>query len=209
MTGVQTCALPIYPVAAAHRPCGSAAGIGFQAAGRLTGDDGGVFPEKGVFREGSGILCPVIPDTGRLSSLQYGALLRALAADAGQHRDGKSGADPVPPVFNRAGVHQPLPPPGLLLPRCAQDHRCLSGIGVSGSAGAHAQVGERFAKVQNLIPLAYYKRLLPPPRAQVGDYWYTLPLGGWEITVIVVGSLVLTALTLLGAYLMFRKAELK
>lgn len=83
------------------------------------------------------------------------------------------------------------------------------GLMAASSLVPHAQVGEGFTKVQNLIPWAYYQYLLPHPGAQPGDYWYSPPLAAGEITVIVVGSLALTVISILAAYLLFRRAELK
>lgn len=64
-------------------------------------------------------------------------------------------------------------------------------------------------KVAYFLPVSHYSYLIRQPNPIPGSMWDVPPMDLPEFLVIVVGSLLITLLSLLGSYLLFRRADLR
>lgn len=67
-------------------------------------------------------------------------------------------------------------------------------------------VGEN---IRSINPISYYSYIVQHPNPMPGGMWDVPPLNTVEISVIVIGSFLVMGACIIGAYLLFRKSELK
>lgn len=67
-------------------------------------------------------------------------------------------------------------------------------------------VGEN---IRSISPIGYYSYIVPNPAPIPGTMWDVPPLNTTEILVLVIGSFLVIAACITGAYLLFRKSELR